>query len=136
MTVSRREFVAAAATVGASALLGSQVLALDAQGNSGSSSAGLKAADHEVVAAQAVPFPMKNVRLRPGKFSAAAEANRRYLKTLSSRPVAPYFPLDGRFTVVRRTAGRLGKTRLRIARAFRRRTLPFGLRAGFRQFRR
>jgi hypothetical protein len=80
-TVSRREFVATAATVGASATLGSQVFALQAQGL-GTSAARLKAADHEVVAPQAIPFPMKNVRLRPGAFSATAEANRRYLKTL------------------------------------------------------
>ena len=31
---------------------------------------------------QAVPFGMSNVRLGPGAFSTAAEANRRYLKTL------------------------------------------------------
>jgi uncharacterized protein len=36
----------------------------------------------EVIVLQAVPFPMKDVRLGPGPFSAAAEANRRYLKTL------------------------------------------------------
>ena len=36
----------------------------------------------EVVPLQAVPFPMSNVRLGPGAFSTAAEANRRYLKTL------------------------------------------------------
>ena len=31
---------------------------------------------------QAVPFPIKDVRLLPGRFAAAAAANRRYLKTL------------------------------------------------------
>ena len=36
----------------------------------------------DVVTVQAVPFGMSNVRLGPGAFSAAAEANRRYLKTL------------------------------------------------------
>src|SRR5450631_4879789 len=36
----------------------------------------------EVVVPQARPFPMQNVRLQPGPFAAAAEANRRYLKTL------------------------------------------------------
>jgi DUF1680 family protein len=38
--------------------------------------------NHEVVVPQASPFPIKNVRLQPGTFSEAAEANRRYLKTL------------------------------------------------------
>jgi DUF1680 family protein len=35
-----------------------------------------------MVTPQAHPFPMKNVRLQPGAFHAAAEANRRYLKSL------------------------------------------------------
>jgi DUF1680 family protein len=81
-TVSRREFFATAATVGASTILGVKTFALAAHGHGGESAAGLNAADREVVAPQAIPFPIKNVRLRPGTFSAAAEANRRYLKTL------------------------------------------------------
>jgi len=36
----------------------------------------------EAVPFAAAPFPAKQVRLGPGAFSAAAEANRRYLKTL------------------------------------------------------
>src|SRR3974390_2941267 len=36
----------------------------------------------ELVPLRAVPFPMKDVRLGPGAFSAAAEPNRSYLKTL------------------------------------------------------
>lgn len=81
-TVSRRKFVATAATVGASTILGAKTFAVAAHGHGGGSAAGLNAADREVVAPQAIPFPIKNVRLRPGTFSAAAEANRRYLKTL------------------------------------------------------
>jgi DUF1680 family protein len=81
-TVSRREFVATAAAVGAGAMLRVPAFALENQSTGASSAATSKAVDHEVVVLQASPFPMKNVRLLPGVFSAAAEANRKYLKTL------------------------------------------------------
>ena len=81
-TVSRREFVATAAAVGAGAMLRVPAFALENQSTGASSGATSKAVDHEVVALQASPFPMKNLRLLPGAFSAAAEANRKYLKTL------------------------------------------------------
>lgn len=81
-TISRREFVATAAAVGAGAVLRAPAFAFEDQGAVASSAAAAKAVNHEVVAPQASPFPMKNVRLQPGTFSAAAEANRKYLKTL------------------------------------------------------
>ena len=81
-TVSRREFVATAAAVGAGAMLRVPAFALENQSTGASSGATSKAVDHEVVVLQASSFPMKNVRLLPGAFSAAAEANRKYLKTL------------------------------------------------------
>ena len=81
-TVSRREFVATAAAVGAGAMLRVPAFALENQSTGASSGATSKAVDHEVVVLQASPFAMKNVRLLPGAFSAAAEANRKYLKTL------------------------------------------------------
>jgi DUF1680 family protein len=81
-TISRREFVATAAAVGAGAVLRVPAFALENQSTGASSAATSKAVDHEVVVLQASPFPMKNVRLLPGAFSAAAEANRKYLKTL------------------------------------------------------
>jgi DUF1680 family protein len=81
-TVSRREFVATAAAVGAGAVLRVPAFALENQSTGASSAATSKAVDHEVVVPQASPFPMKNVRLLPGAFSAAAEANRKYLKTI------------------------------------------------------
>jgi DUF1680 family protein len=81
-TISRRKFVAAAAAVGASAVLRSPAFAFAGQGASASSAASSKAVNHEVIAPPAMPFPMKDVRLQPGAFSAAAEANRKYLKTL------------------------------------------------------
>ena len=80
--ISRRKFVTAAAVVGASAVLRAPAFSL------GRSSLGEGPADsstatgHEVVARKASPFPMKDVRLLPGAFSAAAEVNRKYLKTL------------------------------------------------------
>jgi hypothetical protein len=81
-TVSRREFVTTAVAVGAGAVLPVPAFALENQSAGASSAARSKAVDHEVVVPQTSPFPMKNVRLLPGAFSAAAEANRRYLKTL------------------------------------------------------
>ena len=81
-TISRRTFVATAAAVGAGAILRAPALALDNQSPVASSTAGLKSAGRDAVAPQAVPFPAKDVRLQPGAFSAAAEANRKYLKTL------------------------------------------------------
>ncbi len=95
-TVSRREFVATAAAVGAGAMLRSPAFAFEAQGNSAGSADASKALNHEVVVPPASPFPMKNVRLQPGTFSAAAEANRRYLKT---------FPPDRLLHTFRLTAG-------------------------------
>jgi uncharacterized protein len=73
--ISRRKFVATTAAVGAGAILGAPAFALGDQ-------AADKGANREAVVPQASPFPMQNVRLQPGPFAAAAEANRRYLKTL------------------------------------------------------
>jgi DUF1680 family protein len=81
-TVSRREFVATAAAVGAGALLRAPAFASEDQDAGASSAAASKAVNHEVVVPQASPFPMKDVRLQRGAFSAAAETNRKYLKTL------------------------------------------------------
>src|SRR6185437_8398316 len=79
--ISRREFVATAAALGAGAALRGPALAFAEQSAAGSG-ASLRPAGREVVAGQARSFPMKNVRLQPGPFSAAAEADRKYLKTL------------------------------------------------------
>src|SRR5690348_3284140 len=76
--VSRRKFVAGAAVAGAATVL-RPAFAFD---NQGPGAAATGAVNHEVIAPQASPFPMKSVRLQPGAFSTAAEANRKYLKTL------------------------------------------------------
>jgi uncharacterized protein len=81
--ISRREFVAtAAAAAGASAVLRTPVFAFQNQSLGTSTASAQKHTGREVAPLQAVPFPMRNVRLGTGVFSAAAEANRRYLKTL------------------------------------------------------
>ena len=80
--ISRRRFVATAAVVGAGAVLRTPAFAVGNQGPGAGSPAASKAVGHEAIEPQAIPFPMKNVRLLPGAFSAAAEANRKYLKTL------------------------------------------------------
>lgn len=90
--VSRRKFVASAAVAGAAAVL-RPAFAFD---NQGPGAAATGAVNHEVMAPQASPFPMKSVRLQPGALSSAAEANRKYLKTL---------PPDGLLHTFRLTAG-------------------------------
>jgi hypothetical protein len=92
--VSRRKFVATAAVAGTAAVL-RPAFAFENQGP-GAGTAVAGPVDHEVIAAQASPFPMKSVKLQPGAFSAAAEANRKYLKTL---------PLDRMLHTFRLTAG-------------------------------
>src|SRR5262252_8294353 len=78
--ISRREFVATAAVVGAGAAVRSSAFALESDGQAAARSTGV---DRAVVASHARPFPMNDVRLQPGAFSAAAEVNRGYLKTLA-----------------------------------------------------
>ena len=80
--INRREFVVTTAVVGAGAVLRPPAFGFADQRAGAGSAATSNAVSHEAIAPQASPFPMKNVRLRPGAFSAAAEANRRYLKTL------------------------------------------------------
>ena len=79
--IDRRAFVTAAAAAGATAFASRHTFALPAEALN-QAAAPWHQANREVVAVEAVPFPMKNVRLGPGTFRAAAEANRRYLKTL------------------------------------------------------
>ncbi len=86
--IHRREFVATTAAAGA--MLSTCRFALSDE------AAAPNHAIREVLQIEAVPFPMKDVRLKPGPFSAAAEANRRYLKTL---------PTDRLLHTFRLTAG-------------------------------
>ena len=94
--VSRRKFVTTAAVVGASAALRTPSFAFRNQGTVATPNAASKPVGREVVTSPAVPFPMKDVRLQSGAFSAAAEANRKYLKTL---------PTDRLLHTFRLTAG-------------------------------
>jgi DUF1680 family protein len=80
-SISRRKFVVAAATAGAGAVLRTPAFALNNQ-VAAPAGAAAQPPTHEAIASQASPFAMKNVRLQPGAFSQAAEANRKYLKTL------------------------------------------------------
>jgi len=93
--MSRREFVATAAVAaGASAILPAAAHAFEEQAAKATTTA--KLSGREVVPFRAAPVPMKNARLAPGPFSAAADANRRYLKTL---------PTDRLLHTFRLTAG-------------------------------
>jgi uncharacterized protein len=79
--INRREFVATTAAAGATAFASSHAFALPAEArNQGAASS--NQAHREVVPVKAVPFTMKSVGLGHGAFAAAADANRRYLKTL------------------------------------------------------
>lgn len=80
--ISRRRFVATAAVAGAGAVLRAPAFSFESLRLDANSTAVSNTAGHEVLTEQVTPFPMKNVRLQPGAFSSAAEANRRYLKTL------------------------------------------------------
>ena len=87
--INRREFVATTAAAGATLVpcrfaFSEEVAASPGQTN------------REVVQIEAVPFPMKDVRLGPGAFSAAAVANSQYFKTL---------PTDRLLHTFRLTAG-------------------------------
>ena len=93
---SRRKFVATAAVAGAGAVLGAPAFGFENQSPGASLTTGAMKVGREVVPLQAVPFPMKNVRLGPGAFSASADANRGYLKTL---------PPDRLLNTFRLTAG-------------------------------
>ena len=77
-------------------MLRSPAFAFAGQGAHASSAASSRAVNHKVIAPQAMPFPMKDVRLRTGAFSAAAEANRKDFKTL---------PPDRLLHTLRLTAG-------------------------------
>ena len=93
-TINRREFVATAAAVGASAVLRARAFAYQNQSAVQADSGAAKPAGYEAVAGRAVPFPMEDVRLQPGVFSAAAEANRKYLKTLATDRLLHTFRLN------------------------------------------
>ena len=80
---TRRQFVTAAGALAGSALLPDVLRAsefqdpvLNATGSNGSP------AGRDKVAWQALPFPMKQVRLLAGPCQEAQEANRRYMNTL------------------------------------------------------
>ena len=94
--ISRRKFMAAAAVAGASAVLRAPAFALENQSSVPVPATATTPKGRDVISMRAVPFGMKNVRLGPGAFSTAAEANRRYLKTL---------PLDHLLHTFRLTAG-------------------------------
>ena len=79
--IDRREFVGTAAAAGVTLFASRQAIAFPDQAFN-QTAVSPSQDGREVVSVRAVPFPMKNVRLGLGAFSAAAEANRRYLKTL------------------------------------------------------
>lgn len=94
--ISRRTFVATAVGATAAAVLPRSTSALPQVSTNPHPVSGATPSGREAIAFRAVPFPMKAVRLGPGPFSAAAEANRRYLKTL---------PPDSLLHTFRLTAG-------------------------------
>jgi uncharacterized protein len=92
--ITRRTFVATAAAVGAGAVLHAPARAFEGQTPVASPAVGLKPASRDAVTPQAIPFPAKDVRLQPGAFSAAADVNRKYLKTLPPDRLLHTFRLE------------------------------------------
>ena len=66
--MNRREFVATTAAAGATVFASSHAFALPAR-HAIRAAASSNQANREIVPVEAVPFPMKNVRLGPGAFS-------------------------------------------------------------------
>jgi hypothetical protein len=96
--VNRREFVTAAAMAGAGAVLPAPPgSASKKHGVWASSSSAPALAGREVVALQSRLFPVQNVRLQEGPLRAAAEANRKYLKTLAPDRLLHTFRLTAGF---------------------------------------
>ena len=79
--INRREFVATTVAAGATVLASRNAFAFRGEALN-QTTVSSNQANREIVSLEAVPFPMKNVRLKTSAFSAAADANRRYLKTL------------------------------------------------------
>ncbi|HEY4979644.1 MAG TPA: beta-L-arabinofuranosidase domain-containing protein, partial [Candidatus Acidoferrum sp.] len=79
--LGRREFVATTAAAGATVFASRHVSELAGEVFT-QTAAPPNQNVRENLSVGTVPFPMKNVKLGVGPFSAAAEANRRYLKTL------------------------------------------------------
>jgi hypothetical protein len=96
-TINRRKFVATAAIAGAAAVLPAPVFAFEKHGAEAGSVVAETPVSHEVVAALAQPFPMRDVRLQEGALSAAAEANRKYLKILAPDRLLHTFRLTAGF---------------------------------------
>ncbi len=79
--INRREFVATTLAASAAALASRNAFASEGE-ELNQATVSSNPANREIVSGEAVPFPMKNVRLKPSAFSAAAEANCQYLKSL------------------------------------------------------
>ena len=80
--ISRREFVATTVTAAGASVLAPHAFRSRTEATGSHLMAMPLKANRNVVPLLAVPFPMKNVRLLPGAFRAAADVNRLYLKTL------------------------------------------------------
>ena len=79
--INRREFVATTAAAGATVFASTHAFALRGE-ELNQAIASSNQSSRAIVPVEVVPFPMKSVRLGPGAFSAAADVNRQYLKTL------------------------------------------------------
>lgn len=90
---TRRQFVAGAGATAAATLLPNAVRGAALQDPVLNAAHGSQTASREKIAWQALPFPMKQVRLLPGPCQQAQEANRRYLHTLPVDRLAHTFRL-------------------------------------------
>lgn len=90
---TRRQFVAGAGATAAATLLPNAVRGAALQDPVLNTAHGNQNTSREKIAWQALPFPMKQVRLLPGPCQQAHEANRRYLHTLPIDRLAHTFRL-------------------------------------------
>ena len=139
---SRRNFLTTAAASAAATLLPKALMANPPQDpvvNAAEKDG--KPVSREKVSWRVLPFPMQQVRLGDGLCKIAMEADRQYLHSLPPDRLlhtftAAYFPKQCRHHLFGETAGRMGGAGLRTPRPLCGRSLPFGLCADVRQFRR
>ena len=103
--ISRRKFVAAAAVVGAGAVLRTPAFAFENQNAGAVSARTAKPVGHEVVASQASPLSDEEREAPAGRIQPGGGSQPEIFEDGRDRPVAAYLPLECRPSIFRRTAG-------------------------------
>ncbi len=107
--ISRRTFVATAAAAGAATVLRSDAFALQQETPPPVSASAAKQFGREAIKAQAVPFPMDNVRLGPGALSCGRGSQSPLFENTASRPAPSHLSPDRRAAYLGGASRRLGE---------------------------